>query len=289
MFASLVLVCANLVPVTTGQPSRPPLEPASVAATVADLAGSRWTVEVLVESPSTNAVLAARARAEAVEGLVVVADHQTAGRGRLDRAWVTPPRSALTFSVLLAPDRVPVARWPWLPLLTGVAVVEGVRRATGLRCALKWPNDVLLGDAKAAGILVERVERPGGAAAVVGVGLNVSTTAAELPVETATSLLLGGAPEVDRAALLGHVLAALGEEYDAWRAAAGDAAGRLRTSYLQVCDTVGREVRVDLPDGTTLGGRATGIDAEGRLEVRRDTGGTAVLGAGDVVHVRPRA
>lgn len=284
-----MLVCVNLVPVTTGQPSRPPLEPASVAATVADLAGSRWSVEVLAESPSTNAVLAARARADVVEGLVVVADHQTAGRGRLDRAWVTPPRSALTFSVLLAPDRVPVARWPWLPLLAGVAVVEGVRRATVLGCALKWPNDVLLGDAKLAGILVERVERPGGAAAVVGIGLNVSTTSAELPVDTATSLVLGGAGEVDRAELLGHVLAALGEEYDAWRAAAGDATGRLRTSYLGVCDTVGRDVRVALPDGTTLTGRATGIDAEGRLEVRTDTGGTTVLGAGDVVHVRPRA
>lgn len=284
-----MLVCVNLVPVTTGQPSRPPLEPASVAATVADLAGSRWSVEVLAESPSTNAVLAARARADVVEGVVVVADHQTAGRGRLDRVWVTPPRSALTFSVLLAPDRVPVARWPWLPLLAGVAVVEGVRRATGLGCALKWPNDVLLGDAKLAGILVERVERPGGAGAIVGIGLNVSTTSAELPVDTATSLLLGGAGEVDRAALLGHVLAALGEEYDAWRAAAGDATGRLRTSYLGVCDTVGRDVRVALPDGTTLTGRATGIDAEGRLEVRTDTGGTTVLGAGDVVHVRPRA
>lgn len=284
-----MLVCVNLVPVTTGQPSRPPLEPASVAATVADLAGSRWSVEVLAESPSTNAVLAARARADVVEGLVVVADHQTAGRGRLDRVWVTPPRSALTVSVLLAPDRVPVARWPWLPLLAGVAVVEGVRRATGLGCALKWPNDVLLEDAKLAGILVERVERPRGAAAVVGIGLNVSTTSAELPVETATSLVLGGAGEVDRAELLGHVLAALGEEYDAWRAAAGDATGRLRTSYLGVCDTVGRDVRVALPDGTTVTGRATGIDAEGRLEVRTDTGGTTVLGAGDVVHVRPRA
>lgn len=284
-----MLVCVNLVPVTTGQPSRPPLEPASVAATVADLAGSRWSVEVLAESPSTNAVLAARARADVVEGLVVVADHQTAGRGRLDRVWVTPPRSALTFSALLAPDRVPVARWPWLPLLAGVAVVEGVRRATGLGCALKWPNDVLLEDAKLAGILVERVERPGGAAGVVGIGLNVSTTSAELPVDTATSLVLGGAGEVDRAELLGHVLAALGEEYDAWRAAGGDATGRLRTSYLGVCDTVGRDVRVALPDGTTVTGRATGIDAEGRLEVRTDTGGTTVLGAGDVVHVRPRA
>ena len=251
--------------------------------------GSRWSVEVLAESPSTNAVVSQRARAGAAEGLVVVADHQTAGRGRLDRTWVTPPRSALTFSVLLTPDAVPVARWPWLPLLAGVAVVEGVRRATGLGCALKWPNDVLLTDSKLAGILVERVERPGGAGAVVGIGLNVSTTAAELPVRTATSLLLGGASDVDRAALLGHVLAALGEDYDAWRAAAGDGNGRLRTSYLGVCDTVGRDVRVDLPDGSVMTGRATGIDAEGRLEVLTEAGATVVLGAGDVVHVRPRA
>jgi BirA family biotin operon repressor/biotin-[acetyl-CoA-carboxylase] ligase len=94
---------------------------------------------------------------------------------------------------------------------------------------------------------------------------------------------------VDRAALLGHVLAALGEEYDAWRAAAGDAAGRLRTAYLGVCDTVGRDVRVELPHGEALAGRATGIDAEGRLQVRTDAGESVVLGAGDVVHVRPRA
>lgn len=250
-------------------------------------------MEVLAESPSTNAVVAARARAGAAEGLVVVADHQTAGRGRLDRTWVTPPRSALTFSALLVPDPVPVARWPWLPLLAGVAVVEGVRRATGLGCVLKWPNDVLIDGAKLAGILVERVERPDddrrGAAAVVGVGLNVSTTAGELPVDTATSLLLAGAGEVDRAALLGHVLAALREEYDAWLAVAGDATGRLATTYLRSCDTVGRDVRVDLPDGTTLTGRASGIDADGRLEVVTDTGRTTVLGAGDVVHVRPTA
>lgn len=255
----------------------------------ARVGGSRWSAEVLAQSPSTNAVVAERARAGADEGLVVVADHQTAGRGRLDRTWVTPPRSALTFSVLLTPEQVPVARWPWLPLLAGVAVVEGVRRATGLGCVLKWPNDVLLGDAKLAGILVERVERPGGAAAVVGIGLNVSTTAAELPVGTATSLLLGGAGEVDRADLLGHVLGALGEEYDAWRAAAGDASPRLRASYLGVCDTVGRDVRVDLPDGTVLAGRAAGVDTEGRLEVATATGKSVVLGAGDVVHVRPRA
>ena len=265
------------------EPSRPPLEPAAVAAR---LSGTRWALEVLPESPSTNAFVAERVRSGAAEGLVAVAEHQTAGRGRLDRVWVTPPRSALTFSVLLTPGEVPVARWPWLPLLAGVAVVEGVRRATGLDCALKWPNDVLVGDLKLAGILVERVDRPAGAAAVVGIGLNVSTTAAELPVATATSLALRGAADVDRGELLVRVLAALGEEYDAWRAAAGDAAGRLRTAYLRVCGTVGRAVRVELPNGETLTGTATGVDADGRLEVRTEAGETVVLGAGDVVHVR---
>ncbi len=219
----------------------------------------------------------------------MVADHQTAGRGRLDRTWVTPPRAALTFSVVLAPDAVPVARWPWLPLLTGVGVVQGVRRATGLSCALKWPNDVLLGEQKVAGILVERVEAGSGAGAVavVGVGINVSTPRAELPVDTATSLQLASGGEVDREALLGHVLDALAEQYDAWRARGG-APEALRASYLEVCDTVGREVRVDLPNGERVVGTATGIDADGRLLVATDPLGTLALGAGDVIHVRAR-
>lgn len=249
---------------------------------------ARWRVELLAESPSTNAALADRARDGEGEGLVLAADHQTAGRGRLDRTWVTPAGAALTFSVLLRPDGVPVSRWPWLPLLTGVAVVEGVRRATGLDCALKWPNDVLVTGAKVAGILVERVDTPHGAAAVVGVGLNVSQSREELPSGDATSLRLSG-HEVDRAELLRDVLVVLGELYDLWCGSGGDPAGPFRTSYLAVCDTVGRRVRVQLPDGTTLTGDAVGVDRDGRLQVRDAAGRTSALGAGDVVHVRPQA
>lgn len=263
-------------------PRRPPLEPAALARA----AGPRWDVVLLPESPSTNAEAAGRARAGAGEGLVVVADHQTAGRGRLDRTWVTPARAALTFSVVLAPD-VPAARWPWLPLLTGVAVVEGVRRSLRTACSLKWPNDVLADGLKVAGILVERVETDHGPVAVVGVGLNVSQTPEELPVETATSLATASGEEPDRAALLGDVLAALGEGYDAWRSAGGDPVA-LRSTYLRVCSTVGSEVRVQLPGGGTLEGTATGVDPEGRLEVVDAVGRRTVLGAGDVVHVRPR-
>lgn len=248
--------------------------------------GPRWDVVLLGESPSTNAEAARRARAGAGEGLVVVADHQTAGRGRLDRTWVTPARAALTFSVVLAPD-VPTARWPWLPLLTGVAVVEGVRRSLGTACSLKWPNDVMVDGLKVAGILVERVETDHGAVAVAGVGLNVTQTPEELPVGTATSLAVATGTEPDRGALLGHVLAALGDGYDAWRSTGGDPSA-LRSTYLQVCSTVGTQVRVQLPGGGALEGTATGVDPEGRLEVLDAAGRRTVLGAGDVVHVRPR-
>jgi BirA family biotin operon repressor/biotin-[acetyl-CoA-carboxylase] ligase len=269
--------------VPTPQPSRPPLEPHRLAELTA---GTRWRVRLRETSPSTNAEAVALARQGEAEGLVVVADHQTAGRGRLDRVWVTPPRTALTFSAVLVPEAVPVTRWPWLPLLTGVAVVDGVRRSTGLDCALKWPNDVLVDGAKVAGILVERVDTPRGAAAVVGVWLNVSQTAEELPVETASSLLLASGHETDRAELLRDVLAALGERYDVWRSAGADTT-RLRASYREVCDTLGRAVRVHLPDGVTLAGVATDVDADGRLEVTDAAGTTTRLGAGDVVHVRP--
>ena len=241
---------------------------------------------MLEESPSTNAVVAARARAGEQPGLVLVAEHQTAGRGRLDRTWVTPARAALTFSLLVSPGEVPVARWPWLPLLTGLAVTEGVRRSSGVAAALKWPNDVLVGDLKVAGVLAERIERPGGAVAVVGVGLNVSSTAAELPVPTATSLALAGATSTDRSQLLGAVLGAFTEVYDDWRSVGGAAGGGLRDAYVAACTTLGRRVRVQLPDGVPLEGRATGVDEDGRLLVD-DGQRVHALGAGDVVHVRP--
>jgi BirA family transcriptional regulator, biotin operon repressor / biotin---[acetyl-CoA-carboxylase] ligase len=247
--------------------------------------GSPWrAVRVLDAAPSTNAAVAARARAGEDPGLVLVAEHQTAGRGRLDRVWVTPPRAALTFSVLLAPDAVPVRRWPWLPLLAGLAVAAGVRRATGVVCTLKWPNDVLVEDRKLAGILVERVERDRGAAAVVGVGLNVSSTRDELPVSGATSLLLEGVEEPDRGALLAAVLDELATRYARWLALSGEP-DALRAAYLSACSTVGRLVRVDLPDGSAVTGTATGVHDDGRLEVST-AAGTRTLGAGDVVHVR---
>lgn len=250
--------------------------------------GSLWrAVQVVPSSASTNADLAARARAGEHPGVVLVTEHQTAGRGRLDRTWVTPPSTCLTFSVLVQPDRVPVAHWPWLPLLTGVAVVEALRRACDLEAGLKWPNDVLVGERKLAGVLVERVERPTGAAAVIGVGLNVSLREDELPVPSATSLRVEGAHTTDRTVVLREVLRTFEALYRGWEEEDGDPERGLRTSYLRRCRTVGRPVRVELPDGSVVEGTASGVDAAGRLEVRDETSGaTRALGAGDVVHVR---
>lgn len=259
---------------------RPSLQVETLATLAPELA-----VEVLETATSTNAVAADRARAGAPEGTVVVAEHQTAGRGRLDRTWETPPRAALTFSLLLRPV-VPAGDWPWLPLLTGHTVAKVLRGQGYAAAGVKWPNDVLIDDRKVAGILVERVETPDGPAAVVGIGLNVSLTEDELPVPTATSLALVSGAEPDRAALLVDLLRSLREAYDAWQAGGPDATVHLRSSYAAACVTVGREVRVAMPDGADLVGRATGIDAAGRLVVT-GPGGETVVGAGDVVHVRP--
>jgi BirA family biotin operon repressor/biotin-[acetyl-CoA-carboxylase] ligase len=273
-------------------PDRPPLDAARLRTELAP----EYDVEVVEVAPSTNALVAQRARAGSAEGLVVVAEHQTAGRGRLDRTWTAPARSALTVSVLLRPGGLAPAHWPWLPLLTAVALARALPEHGTASPSLKWPNDVLLGGpstgstgagrrGKVAGILVERVETGDGPAAVVGIGLNVSITEDELPVPTATSLALAGV-EVDRTDLLVALLGSLRREYDAWLRAGGDPdASGVRASYTSLCTTLGRTVRVDLPSGETLSGLATGIAPGGGLVVESGDR-TATVGAGDVVHLR---
>ena len=246
-----------------------------------------WTaLEVVPEVGSTNAELVARAGRDpedggAREGTVLVAEHQVSGRGRLDRVWTSPPRAGLTVSLLLRPD-VPAARRGWLPLLTGVALAEAVAEVTGVLPSLKWPNDLLARDGrKLAGILAES----SGTAVVVGVGLNVSTTAEELP-DTGTSLArVLGAP-VDRGPVLLAFLRAVEKRYLSWTAALGDpVASGLAQDYLAWSSTVGTEVAVSLPDGSTLEGTAQAIDWDGRLVVATSNG-PVELATGDVRHVR---
>jgi BirA family biotin operon repressor/biotin-[acetyl-CoA-carboxylase] ligase len=261
---------------------RPPLDGASLAASLTRDSGLWRSLEVVPEIGSTNAALVAAAAADEPEGAVLVAEHQVAGRGRLDRVWTSPPRAGLTVSFLLRPD-VPAARRGWLPLLTGVALAEAVGEVTGVRTSLKWPNDLLALDGrKLAGILAES----SGTAVVVGVGLNVSTTAEELP-ETGTSLSRVTGATVDRAPVLLGFLRAVERRYRRWTAALGDpVSSGLAADYLAWSSTVGTEVSVSLPDGSTLEGTATAVDWDGRLVVATPEG-QVELASGDVRHVRP--
>jgi BirA family transcriptional regulator, biotin operon repressor / biotin---[acetyl-CoA-carboxylase] ligase len=245
--------------------------------------GSLWTsIEVQTETASTNQVVADRARDGAAEGLVVCAEYQSSGRGRLGRTWSAPPRSALLFSVLLRPATVPAERWPLLGLLTPLVVADAVRTVGEIDARVKWPNDVLVEDRKLAGILLERIDTPDGPAAVVGIGLNVSLREAEKPHEAATSLALDGAASTDRVTVLAAILRSFESRYRAWVADGGDSAGLL-PAYRELSATLGREVRAELPDGTALTGTAVDIDADGRLVLENPNGRTA-LAAGDVIH-----
>ncbi|HEU4849087.1 MAG TPA: biotin--[acetyl-CoA-carboxylase] ligase [Terrimesophilobacter sp.] len=251
---------------------------------------------VLEQAASTNDELAARATdAELAELTAVVTTNQTAGRGRLDRSWVTPPGQALAVSVLLRPAQVdgsPVDReqYGWIPLIAGLAMTRAVRGlVTGHEIALKWPNDVLIDGLKVSGLLSELL--PNGRDVIVGAGLNLTTPADALPVPTATSLVLCGvtmaAEELADAALAGY----LGELRAAWGAFVGSKADArasgIRNAVSAACSTLGSQVRVSLPDGTSQVGTAVELDGGGRLRIRTATDGRMVtVAAGDVTHLR---
>ncbi|WP_411761764.1 biotin--[acetyl-CoA-carboxylase] ligase, partial [Streptomyces tunisiensis] len=272
---------------------RPPLNAAALRRALVREGGLWRELDVVQRTGSTNSDLVARAAGGGRglgeggrglgEGVVLVAEEQSAARGRLDRKWVAPARSGLFFSVSLRPGDagVPVERWGWLPLLTGVAVATGLARAGGVDTALKWPNDVLVTvrgeERKAGGILAEAA---GDGGVVVGVGVNVSLRAEELPVPTAGSLGLAGAVSTDRDPLLRAVLRGLEDWYGRWRAAGGDAgACGLQEAYAAGCATLGRVVRAELPGDRALVGEAVAVDGDGRLVLATEAGVQEPVGA----------
>jgi BirA family biotin operon repressor/biotin-[acetyl-CoA-carboxylase] ligase len=253
----------------TSETSWSPLELDVLAAA----AGTGWSVSLFPTAESTNALAAQNPVADAI----VVADHQTAGRGRLDRTWDTPPGSALTFSVVVDPGLAD-HDWPLLPLAVALAVADGVRQAADVDVQVKWPNDLLIGGEKFCGILLERVQPDpaGRPLAVIGIGINVGLAAEDLPVPTATSLAIAGSA-VDRTDVFAAVVPALATLLDALQVEPTAVLERYRSE----CDTIGRDVAAHLPDGEVVTGRATGLDRNGRLLVA-----DRAIGAGDVVHVR---
>jgi len=262
------------------------VEPLDAAALRTALTGAWAQVDVVERTGSTNADLLAAAADGAPDRTVLVAEYQEAGRGRLARTWVAPHGTGITVSVLLRPTGVPPARFAWLPLLTGLALLDAVRAVCDVPAGLKWPNDLLLGagQRKAAGILAEVADavRP---AVVVGVGLNVAASPPDQP--GATSLADEGAV-VDRTHVLTTFLSRLAEREAQWRDGRGDAeAARLRADYRAGCVTLGSEVKVELPGGAALRGIAEDVDRDGRLLVLDAAGHRRAVAAGDVVHLRP--
>jgi BirA family biotin operon repressor/biotin-[acetyl-CoA-carboxylase] ligase len=238
--------------------------------------GTPWQgVDVHPELGSTNAAAAALAQ----PWRVVVADHQSAGRGRLGRSWEAPPGTSIAVSVLVP---APSHGIGWVPLLTGLAVERAVAEVAGLHAGLKWPNDVLVEEdawRKVCGVLCE--VHPLGV--VVGFGVNVYQQRDELPVENATSLALCGAQDVRREDLISACLRHLAGLHGDLMAG-GEALEAARAAYRSACRTIG--MVVDVNTGTEVHRvPATGVDDEGRLVVHGESGEYAVA-AGDVVHVR---
>jgi BirA family transcriptional regulator, biotin operon repressor / biotin---[acetyl-CoA-carboxylase] ligase len=266
---------------------RPPLDVAALRAALVAPAGDWASLDVVARTGSTNADLLVAARAGAPDRSVLVAEQQDAGRGRHARTWTSPARAGLSMSVLLRTTGVPLSVLGWLPLLAGVAVADAVQRLAEVEVTLKWPNDVLIDGRKVGGILAEVAATTPEPAIVVGLGLNVSLRAEELPVPTATSLLLAEAACTDRDPLLRAVLRELAAREARWRSAGGDPVrSGLVADYRARCSTLGRTVVVTLPQGRALNGEAVDVDDMGRLVVRDAEGVQHSVSAGDVTHVR---
>jgi BirA family biotin operon repressor/biotin-[acetyl-CoA-carboxylase] ligase len=245
--------------------------------------GTRWDVRRFASIDSTNTALLAAGRDGAAEGLVYVADHQTAGRGRLDRRWEAPPGSSLLVSVLLRPSIAP-ADAHWVTAVVGLAASDACASVAGFAARLKWPNDLVVDDRKLGGILAEAVVEGGRVrAVVVGMGLNVNwpTPLPDDLAATATACNLVAGHEVDRDALLGAFLERLAVRYDALDCASTLDDVRARSA------TLGRDVRVELPADRVVVGRAVDLAEDGALLVETRPGEVLRVSVGDVVHLRP--
>ena len=269
--------------------SRAPLDAVAVRRWLAHYpppAGAGWWPEpqLLATTPSTNIELAALlATGPVPEGTCLVAEHQSAGKGRQGRGWESPAGAGLWLSVVIDIAAVAPAQRGLLPLAAGLGVADALTEVTGLGVELKWPNDLVIdgpardgapGPRKLGGILVEA-----GQQAILGCGINVSAQVAELPTASATSLALEGAPKVDRGQLLAAALSHLRRRVDQWRIGVG-----LIDDYRARCLSLGRQVVVSMPGGAVLAGVATEVGADGQLVVTDSQGNSRSVAAGDVIH-----
>jgi len=235
-----------------------------------------WRLHYEAACSSTQDLARDAAARGSEQGWTVVTDLQRAGRGRSGRAWVAPAETALLFSTILRP---PLDLFPLLPLLAALTVAGGIEVATGAAPDLKWPNDVLLNGRKLAGILLER---PVGADVVLGVGVNVNQSAAELP-EGATSLAAELGHELEREPLLAAILNDLGNAYER---ADREGVEWIVPGWRSRSSMLGKRVAVDR-EGALIRGMAEDVAEDGALRVRLDDGSRISVVAGEVRRVRP--
>lgn len=253
-------------------------------------AGPYAAVDVVASTGSTNADLRAAVADDAPDRTVLLAEEQTAGVGRRGRTWQSPAGLGLYCSVLLRPLNVPFAHLGSLAVVAGLAVVDTLD-AIGVPVRLKWPNDVLAGPVgrKCAGVLSEAAPAEENAV-VLGIGLNVLANRDHVPAGpgglAATSLAAEGANTTDRTEIAALLLRALARREHSWRAAKGDlAVAGLLDDYRDWCDTIGRQVRVIMPDSSVINGRVVDVDGSGQLILDVNNDRRTVF-AGDVVHLR---
>ena len=233
--------------------------------------GQYWRVIVVAHTGSTQSDLVTLARAgTAAVGDVIVADYQSAGRGRLMRSFNAPQGTALLFSLYIQPQRI-LDEWGYIPLIVGTSLAQVL---SDFGANLKWPNDVLINEKKVAGIIAEATDD----GIVIGVGINVGMQIHQLPVPTATSLLIEGARDVTRNQLLVEFLNNFEKKFLEWDAGNDE----ISADYLRLSATIGREVRVEYPHGESENGLAVSISHRGELVLA--TG--RHVQAGDIVHLR---
>ena len=233
---------------------------------------------------STNLEAMRQARAGAPEGLCIVAREQTRGRGRMDRTWQSPKDAGLYFSIILRP-RIEISAWPLMTLMASLAVADALMRAYDLRVDIKWPNDICFNERKLCGILAETTESEVGAAAIVGMGINLNDDG--LPRElrdVATSVEAAAGRKPDGERMLNELIKAIADRYDLLQSSHG-AEHTIREWCAGSSYAIGRRVRVSLP-GDTLVGTTRGLESDGALRVETDSGKIRIVRAGDVTGLR---
>jgi BirA family biotin operon repressor/biotin-[acetyl-CoA-carboxylase] ligase len=231
-----------------------------------------WRVSVVDLTASTQDDLSKKITAgDGTSGDVIVANYQSAGRGRLDRSFLAPPSTALLFSIYLNPER---SRddWGFIPLLAGFSIAHTLGKI-GANVSIKWPNDLLIEENKVGGIISTAV----GEGVIVGIGINISTSTTELPVENATSLAIAGVTKLDRNFLLPLLLNAFEMDFTQW-----DQGESFLAKYSQLSATQGREVTIAGSSESTIRSHALSFDEQGRLHLE----GGQIVTVGDVIHLR---